>query len=241
MRAPANAASAVERPEKTARSVPPWFPAVGMAIPLPRRYARASAKTSCRPGRSVSFAVPVPEAPSAEAAVYVRATVAVVVPRFASVSSDVKCAPVPPTTSRRIGIVRVAANVAAGSDSNAPLSHAAPFGRAVPRASVAAQPAAVPASSAALPARSACVATEPPLSTRGPRRAFAFVRSLACAKEHVVPESTFPPCETKDVPGPFAVQFENALSAKTEFTTEGFREPSNEKWTIAAGPRCSSP
>ena len=66
------------------------------------------------------------------------------------------------------------------------------------------------------------------MSASGPRCASALERSEGCANAHVVPESTLPPCETKDVPGPFAVQFVSQLPEKTEFTTAGLRVPSNE-------------
>ena len=89
MRAPTNAASAEERPLKATRSVPPWFEPVGIASPWPRRYARTSGTTSCRPAARFTFAVPPPVAPSAVAGVYVSCAVAAVVPRFASVSSVV--------------------------------------------------------------------------------------------------------------------------------------------------------
>ena len=75
---------------------------------LPRSHSSASAKTSWRPAGTVSVTVPLPDAPSAAAAVNVTSTDAAVVPRFPSVISEMKCAPFAPTTSTTTGTVRTA-------------------------------------------------------------------------------------------------------------------------------------
>ena len=86
VRAVTDPASELERSVKSTRRTPPRSPEPGIGRPIEMRYAIASETVFWRPAASVSVAVP---PPPPKAAVYVKRTVAVVVPLFVRESSDV--------------------------------------------------------------------------------------------------------------------------------------------------------
>ena len=111
------AAEAKESPVNATRSVPTRFPLSGRGTPRARRYAIASGITRCSPAASVSVPEPLPPP---DAATYVYATDAGVVPRFTRTISEVKKAPCWPVDDRTTGTKSVAESGASARSAEEP-------------------------------------------------------------------------------------------------------------------------